>query len=90
MCAEYIVAMQAYEDKGGYLDGEVCPYWQAVQRCEARRTRIHAQAIAGIRAKAEVARFMSQIGEEGRRDYDISYTGNWPGEVIEDFLRLTA
>jgi hypothetical protein len=88
-CDAYAEAMQRFNDEGGHLEPEVCPLWRAV---DAARDRALAapppRSLAGIRAKAELCRTMALRAPDGRRDYSDSYCGTWPGQVVEDVLRL--
>lgn len=87
LCEEYKAALAAYEADGGYLVTDDDPLWEAVEAVKRRLDGMAAATLAGVVAKARVARCLArQPG--GREDYCSSFTADWPGEVVRDLLAL--
>lgn len=87
-CAAYIAAWEAQELHGGHEELEDCPYAQALAAAGDGLAATPAHTLAGIRAKALVAKVMA-TQPNGSLDYGDAFTGRWPAYVITDVLRLT-
>jgi len=87
LCGEYAVAVDAHNADGGHLEMEDCPLWQATEALRLRLDGMAACTLAGVVAKARVARTLAQ--QPSGEDYSDAYTGEWPGEVVRELLRLS-
>lgn len=85
-CDRFIEAWEAYSDRGGQLDYEVCPLWQRLNHERNAVLALPATTIAGVVAKARAARAMAEQPEG--LDYSDGFTGPLPGLIIEDLLRI--
>lgn len=85
-CDRFIEAWRTYGREGGLLDCEVCPLWQALDRERNAVLALPAVTIAGVVAKARAAREVATL--PGQIDYSDGIAGPFPGQVIEDLLRI--
>lgn len=88
-CAAYLAAYRRYEAESGEDDLRDGPLWNALMEAEKGLPEMPARTMAGLRAKALVARHLA-VQPDGALDFSESFTGGWPGAVITDLLRLTA
>lgn len=88
-CATYLAAYRAYEAHGSEDDERDGPLWDALMEAEKGLPEMPARTMAGLRAKALVARHLA-TQPSGDLDYSESFTGDWPGCIVENFLALTA
>jgi hypothetical protein len=87
LCGEYIAAVDAYNQDAGDIEPEDDPLWQAVEDLEAKLAGLNAQTLEGVAAKARVVMRLSRK-TDGTHDFSSSYTGDWPGQVVRDLLRI--
>lgn len=85
-CDRFIEAWRTDGREGGLLDCEVCPLWQALDRERNAVLALPAVTIAGVVAKARAAREVATL--PGQIDYSDGIAGPFPGQVIEDLLRI--
>lgn len=89
-CEALIRALEAYNNdpRAAVVDCDGCPFWQAYDRERIAVLALQATSLEGVRAKARVARALADQPEGV--DFDTAFTGEFPGQVIEDLLRLPA
>jgi hypothetical protein len=89
-CEALIRALEAYNNdpRAAVVDCDDCPFWQAYDRERIAVLALRATSLEGVRAKARVARALADQPEGV--DFDTAFTGDFPGQVIEDLLRLPA
>lgn len=87
LCGEYIQALDAYNREGGALEQEEDPLWEAVEALEDQIAGLQAQTFGGLVAKARVAAHQARQ-DDGSYDFSTTHTGEWPGQVVQDLLRI--
>jgi hypothetical protein len=88
LCAEYIQRTKDYDTVDTGLESDDDPRWPGLVHAEKRALGLEAQTLKGVVAKAQVALFSAQL-PGGRENFDTSYTGDWPEQVVRDLLRLS-
>lgn len=87
LCAEYIQRTKDYDTVDTGLESDDDPRWLPLVHAEERALSLEAQTLRGVLAKAQVALFSAQL-PGGIVNFDTSYTGDWPEQVVRDLLRL--
>jgi hypothetical protein len=94
LCDQHIANVRAYNRDGGTGDGiggDDDPLWQACEQTEAAIDVLPPQTIAGVVAKAKVARAEAREGSpEGGQLWDGGAAVPWARDVVNDLLRLFA
>lgn len=87
LSAEIIEATKISEASGSSLDCEDDPLWQRVKGLEEELSARTARTMEGLAAKARVALFRARR-PDGSEDFDTSYTGDWPEQIVRELLEM--
>lgn len=85
-CRNHVAAYLACEKHGDHERASTCEFYRRVEATEEKALAMPARTWAGVRAKAEVARFFA--ARNG--DWSDSFTGEWPAAVCKDVIRLAS
>jgi hypothetical protein len=85
-CRDHVAAYLACEKHGDHERASTCEFYRRVDATEAKALAMPARTWAGVRAKAEVARFFAARNS----DWSESFTGDWPAAVCKDVIRLAS
>lgn len=89
ICAEHIVNYHAYNDHGGPMEPEDDPLWLAYDRTLEAIIAAKPQTLAGMVAKAQVAKVEATDPEGDEAEKVISGMDDWfAWDLVNDLLRL--
>ncbi len=90
LCAEHIANVKAYNRSDDHTGCDDHPAWQACQRTEAAIAALPASTIAGVVAKARVAKAEAiEASADGGELWDGGSAVGWARDVVNDLLRVT-
>jgi hypothetical protein len=94
LCEQHIANVQAYNSDGGTgqsIGGDDDPLWHACQRTEAAIDALPAQTLAGVVAKARLAKAAALAdAPDGAVEMWGGAAGSWAQDVVNDLIRITA
>lgn len=87
LCDAYIHALTRFNNESD-LDSDDCPIWAEAERARVEIDAWEPATLPGIVAAARVAEALAAQGYDSINNWDTSFTGHWPGTVVQALLRL--